>query len=72
MTDSDAVRLRVKLDEQPVSNMFDKAILQTLRDASNGNDGPLRILEKPAFDKKRISRPDIRHTVILSMMYLKP
>lgn len=65
-------QVRVELGQPSVANIFDKAILQTLRDSMDGNDGPLRMLEKPAFDKTQpINRLAIKQSTILRMMYLK-
>lgn len=67
-------QVRVDLGERPdIANIFDEAIRQTLQDAMDGNDGPLRMLEKPAFDRtRRISRPDVKQSVVLRLMYSNP
>lgn len=74
MTSKSPSNLRVGLEGKPsVANIFDKAVLQTLQDARDGDGGFLKLLEKPAFDNtRRISRPDVDHSVILRIMYLKP
>lgn len=74
MTSKSPGQLRVRLEGKPsVANIFDKAVLQTLQDAKDGDDGLLELLEKPAFDNTRqINRPDVDHSVILRIMYLKP
>lgn len=65
---------RIELDGQPnVANILDKAVLQTLQDATDGNGGAIRMLEKAAFDRtRRISRPDVRLSTIMTLMYGKP
>lgn len=74
VTDGAAGQLRVKLEGRPdVANILDGAVLQTMQDARDGGGGFLQLLERPAFDGARpISRPDVDHSVILRLMYLKP
>lgn len=69
-----ARRMQVDLGERPeIASVYDEAIRQTLQDAMDGGDGPLVMLEKPVFDRsRRISRPDVKHSVLLRLMYFRP
>ena len=66
-----AGQLRVELGRSGTANVLDGAVLQALQDARDGGGGFLQMLEKPAFDARRISRPDVDHSVILKLMYLR-
>ena len=62
----------VELGQPSVANIFDKAVLQTLQDANDENDGSLEMLENPIFDKTQpINRLAIKQSIILRVMYLK-
>ena len=67
-----SLRVNVEVDEDKIANIFDKAIRQTLQDAMYGNDGAIKMLEKPAFDRtQRISRPDVKQSEMIRLMYFK-
>ena len=65
-------QMLVEFGQSSVANILDKVVLQTLQDANDGNGGALEMLEKPAFNKTQpMSRPDVRQSTILRLMYLK-
>ena len=59
--------------EQNLQHYIDLAILQTLTDSKDENDGPLKIIEVPLFkgDKKvrTIDRLEIAESVMIPLLY---
>ena len=67
-----SLRIGVDVDKDKVANVFDKAIMQTLRDAMYNNDGSIEMLENPAFDRtQRICRPDVKKSEMIRLMYFR-
>ena len=66
------LQIKVEVDEDKIPNIFDRAIMQTLQDAMHNNDGSIKMLEKPAFDRtQRICRPDVKNSEIIRLMYFR-
>ena len=63
----------VRDTEYDLQNYIDLAILQTLKDAKDENDGPLQIIKVPLFksDKKvkTIDRLDIPESIMIPLLY---
>ena len=59
--------------EQDLQNYIDMAILQTLKDAKDENDEPLKIVKVPLFkgDKKTktIDRLEISESIMIPLLY---
>ena len=59
--------------KQDLRNYIDLAILQTLKDARDGNDGPLQIAPIPLFKgdqkTKTIDRLDIAESIMIPLLY---